>query len=171
MFSPPHILQILLMGNVCYCDHKWWCVRRVCASLPAPDANEGPLPGSTAADISEAPPCTFFYRLITGYLSGAKNALCGFLLWGGSFSCYSSPGVFCACVCVLFLCLKIKQKYSLASKARIFVSSSNSDSFIRLICVHRGHFALWLPRDFQCPEFRCVTLRRGGEYFYSSACM
>lgn len=45
---------------------------------PASDANDGALPGSTAADISEAPPCSF-YRLITGYLTGAKNALCGFL--------------------------------------------------------------------------------------------
>lgn len=64
------------------------------------------LPGSTAADISEAPPCTF-YRLITGYLTGAKNALCGFLLWGGPCACCLHLGFF-----VAFL-LRLKHKYSL----------------------------------------------------------
>lgn len=48
------------------------------AADPASDANIWGLPGSTAADIFQTPPCTFFYRLITGYLTGAKNALCGF---------------------------------------------------------------------------------------------
>lgn len=50
----------------------------------------------------------FFYRLITGYLTGAKNALCGFLLHivGRILFLLFEPRLFSPCYY-----LKLKQKY------------------------------------------------------------
>lgn len=46
-----------------------------------------------AAEHAEAPPC--FRRLITGYSTGAKNALCGSLLWRpGRVRAVSPPAFF-----------------------------------------------------------------------------
>ena len=179
----------LLMDRVSYCAHNWCCRRGGALRLhpthpPRLRCRWRGLPGSTAADISEAPPCTFFYRLITGYLTGAKNALCGLLVthcgadlvpdsvWAPAFFFFGFGFVFVLVVAFsAFKNNKISNAESTgrAESTHLCIQETTREAFwiIRLISAHRGHLALWLPgeEDCQSPESRCWISRRAGEWF------
>lgn len=109
----------------------------------------------------------FFYRLITGYLTGAKNALCGFLLHivGRILFLLFEPRLFSPCYY-----LKLKQKYRCRRNISSLYPATTRTAFYPSDL--RALWTLWLTADFQCPEFHCVFfVQRAGEYFYSNVCL
>ena len=179
----------LLMDRVSYCAHNWCCRRGGALRLhpthpPRLRCRWRGLPGSTAADISEAPPCTFFlspYNRISHWREKRTVWLACYTLWGGPCARFRlSPGVFFFWFGFVFVLVvafsafknnKISNAESTgrAESTHLCIQETTREAFwiIRLISAHRGHLALWLPgeEDCQCPESRCWISRRAGEWF------
>lgn len=112
----------------------------------------GGLPGSTAADIFRLLPVLFLSPY--NRLSHWREKFTVWL-WGGPCVsvCCLSPRLLLCCLLTL---VEINQKVSLCVGQSFVASNKNPGTFlsgrISALC---AHFALWLLKDFQCPNIHC----------------